>query len=99
MVVKRILDLDFVKKFEISIDNILIHTPGHPPLPAWPTIQESIACEKYCVMAVVQSTRFPEKAPEPFVYLVSILRAERNFDDGRWVAIRPLLPPRSFGLE
>ena len=37
-------------------------------------------------MAAVLTTRFPEKAPEFFSYLASILRAERNFDDGRWVA-------------
>ena len=37
-------------------------------------------------MLAVLSTRFPEKAPELFSYQASILRAERNYDDKRWVA-------------
>ena len=32
------------------------------------------------------SPRFPEKAPELFAYQASIIRAERNYDDKRWVA-------------
>ena len=36
-------------------------------------------------MAAVLSTRFQEKAPELFTYQASIIRAEQNFDDGRWV--------------
>ena len=72
---------------EISIDDIPTHTPGHPPLPARPPILDvSMWTEKFCSMAAVLSTRFPEKAPEFFAYLASILRADRNFDDGRWVA-------------
>ena len=86
-VVKRILDLEFVEMSEISIDDIPTHTPGHPPLPARPPILDvSMWTEKFCSMAAVLSTRFPEKAPEFFAYLASILRADRNFDDGRWVA-------------
>ena len=46
----------------------------------------SMWTEKFCSMAAVLATRFPEKGPEFFAYLASILRAERNFDDGRWVA-------------
>ena len=73
---------------EISIDDIPAHTPGHTPLPARPPVLDiSMWTEKFCSMAAVLSTRFPEKAPEFFSHLASILRAELlNFDDGRWVA-------------
>ena len=37
-------------------------------------------------MAALLASRFPEKAPELFAYQASIVRAERNFDDRRWVA-------------
>ena len=72
---------------EISVDDIPQQTPGHPPLPARPPIQDiSVWMEKYSVMAAILSTRFPERAPELFAYQASVLRAERNYDDKRWVA-------------
>ena len=37
-------------------------------------------------MAALLSSLFPEKAPELLAYQASIVRAERNFDDCRWVA-------------
>ena len=37
-------------------------------------------------MAALIASRFPEKAPELFAYQASIARAERNFDDRRWVS-------------
>ena len=37
-------------------------------------------------MAATLVTRFPEKAPELFAYQASIVRAERNYEPGRWVS-------------
>ena len=37
-------------------------------------------------MAAVIATRFPHKAPELFAYQATIVRAERNYEAGRWVA-------------
>lgn len=37
-------------------------------------------------MAATLVTRFPEKAPELFAYQATIVRAERNYDPGRWVS-------------
>ena len=86
-IAKKILDLDFVEMSEISLDDPPPHTPGQPPLPARPPIQDiSVWIEKYSVMAALLASRFPEKAPELFAYQASIVRAERNFDDRRWVA-------------
>ena len=36
-------------------------------------------------MAVILTTRFPEKAPEFFAYQAMIVRAERNYEGNRWV--------------
>ena len=38
------------------------------------------------MMAAMLATRFPEKAPELFAYQASIVRAERNYEPGRWVS-------------
>ena len=37
-------------------------------------------------MAATLVTRFPEKAPELFAYQASIVRAESNYEPGRWVS-------------
>ena len=37
-------------------------------------------------MAALLATRFPHKAPELFAYMATIVRAERNYEPGRWVA-------------
>ena len=50
------------------------------------------------IMAALLASRFPEKAPELFAYQASIVRAERNFNDRRWVAYDPL-PRCSFCLQ
>ena len=86
-VAKRILDLDFVEMSEIALDDPPVQVPGQPPLPARPPVQDiSVWVEKYSVMAALLASRFPEKAPELFAYQASIVRAERNFVDRRWVA-------------
>lgn len=86
-VVRKILDLEFVEMTEITLDDFPSSTAGHPPLPARPPIQDiSVWLERYSIMAALLSSRFPEKAPELFAYQASIVRAERNYDDRRWVA-------------
>lgn len=86
-VVKKILDLEFVEMTEITLDELPSNSAGHPPLPARPPIQDiSVWLERYSIMAALLSARFPEKAPELFAYQSSIVRAERNYDDRRWVA-------------
>ena len=42
--------------------------------------------ERYSTMAALLATRFPHKAPELFAYMATIVRAERNYEPGRWVA-------------
>ena len=37
-------------------------------------------------MAAILCTRFPNKAPELFAYMATIVKAERNFDNSRWVS-------------
>ncbi len=37
-------------------------------------------------MAGILASRFPDKAPELFAYMATIIRAERNFQEGSWVA-------------
>ena len=87
-VVKKLLELEFVEMADISIDDEPPpHTVGLPPIPGRPPIQDiSIWMERFSIMAAVLSSRFPNKAPELFAYQASILRAERNYDDKRWVA-------------
>ena len=46
----------------------------------------SALVEIFSVMAAPLVSRFPHKALEMFMYLASIVRAERNFDGQRWVA-------------
>ena len=85
-VAKKILDLEFVEMAEITLDDPPASAPGHPPLPARPPIQNiSVWIEKFSILAALIASRFPEKAPELFAYQASIVRAERNFDDRRWV--------------
>ena len=37
-------------------------------------------------MAATLASLFPEKAPELFAYQATIIRAERNYEAGRWVS-------------
>ena len=86
-VAKKILDLEFVEMSEIALDDLPSQSPGQMPVPARPPIQSiSVWIEKYSVMAALLASRFPEKASELFAYQASIIRAERNFEDRRWVA-------------
>ena len=83
---KRILELDFIEISEISLDDPPSQAPDQPPPPARAPVQDiSVWMEKYSITVILLTSRFPEKAPELFTYLASIIQAERNFDDRRWV--------------
>ena len=69
---------------EISLDDTPMRPPSQLPLPARSPIQNIV--EIFSVMAAPLVSRFPHKALEMFMYLASIVRAERNFDGQRWVA-------------
>ena len=72
---------------EITGDDLPTPIPGQPPLPARPPVQNiSVWVEKFSIMAALIASRFPQKVPELFAYQASIVRAERNFADRRWVA-------------
>ena len=61
--------------------------PPGKPAPARPPIQcISQWSERFCLMARILPTKFPEKAPEFFAYHASIIRVERNYEKHRWVA-------------
>ena len=51
-----------------------------------PITDNTILVECYSQMAALLSTRFPEKAPEFWVYQATIIRASRNYDNSAWVA-------------
>ena len=58
---------------DVTLDNVLPQTPGMPP-PARPPIQDiSQWSERYCLMAGILATRFPDKAPELFAYRTTTL--------------------------
>lgn len=82
-VVRRILELDFLEMAEVTLD------PEPSPVlgrPAPPITDISKWVERYSLMAATLATRFPEKAPELFAYQATIVRAERNYEAGWWVA-------------
>jgi hypothetical protein len=86
-VTKRILDLEFVEMSEVTMDAPTDQVPGRPPPPGRPAVTDiSQWVERYSLMAAVIATRFPHKAPELFAYQATIVRAERNYEAGRWVA-------------
>ena len=85
--VKKILNLEFVEIAEISSEDPPTPTPGHPPIPPKKPVQDiSVWVEKFSTMAAILCTRFPNKAPELFAYMATIVKAERNFDNSRWVS-------------
>ncbi len=61
-------------------------TPGRPPPQArLPVTDISQWVERFSIMAATLSSRFSEKAPELFAFQAQIIRAERNYEPGRWV--------------
>ena len=86
-VLRKIVDLDFVEMAEVVMDDTTPPTPGRPASHARvPVTNISQWTERFSVMAAAISARFPHKAPELFAYQATIIRAERNYESGRWVA-------------
>ena len=85
-IVKKLLELEFVEMSELTINDTTPQVPGRAPPPARPPITNvSHWVERFALMAAVICSRFPEKSPELFAYLGTIVRAERNYDGQRWV--------------
>ena len=59
---------------------------GVLPLVRLPTTNISQRTEKYALMVAIPATWYPQKTPDTFAYLATIIRAERNYEAGRWVA-------------
>ncbi len=86
-VAKKVLGLEFVEMSEVTMDAPPEPTPSRPLQPSRPMITDiSHWVERYATMAALLTTRFPHKAPELLAYLATIVRAERNYEPGRWVA-------------
>ncbi len=86
-VAKKVLELEFVDMSEVTMDTPPESTPCRPVPPCRPMVTDiSHWVERYTTMAALLSTRFPHKVPELFAYLATIVRAERNYEYGRWVA-------------
>ena len=85
--VKRILELDYVDISELAVDEDLGQYPGRPhTLALLPVADTSTWVERYSLTAAVLAGRFATKAPELLAYLATIVRVERNYEDGQWVA-------------
>ena len=85
--VKKILELEFVEISEIASEDPPTPTPGLPPVPPKKPVHDiSVWVEKFSTMAAVLCTRFPNKAPELFAYMSTIVKAERNHGSDRWVS-------------
>ncbi len=70
----------------MTADTISETVPGRPQTPSRPPITDiSQWIERYSLMAALVAARFPHKAPELFAYQSMIVRAERNYEAGRWV--------------
>ncbi len=86
-VAKKILDLEFVEMAEVTIDAAPEPTAGRPFVPSRPPVTNiSQWTERFAAMAALLSKRYPAKAPELFAYLATVVRAERNYETGRWAA-------------
>ena len=86
-IAKRILDLEFVDISEVTTDAAPEPSVTRPfPVSRPPITSISQWTERFAVMAALLVTRFPLKAPELFAYLAAVVRAERNYEVGRWVA-------------
>ncbi len=86
-VAKKILELDFVEMADVTIDAAPEPTASRPFTPSRPPVTNiSQWTERFATMAALLSQRFPAKAPELFAYLATVVRAERNYEAGRWAA-------------
>ncbi len=71
---------------EITKDDSHDPSPGRPHTSPPPILDISQWVERYVLMAGTLASRFPDKAPEFFAYLATIVWAERNYKPGSWVA-------------
>ena len=84
--VKKILELDFVKMAEVSVDEDLSQPHGSGTSPSsLPVTDISQWVERFSLTAAVLCIRFLEKAPEFFAYQAMIVRAERNYKGRLWI--------------
>ena len=83
--VRRILELEFLEMAEVSLDPDPVSVPGRPPPPGrLPITDISQWLERYSLMAVGY---LGHSLPRESAGAVSmIIRAERNYEAGRWVA-------------
>ena len=70
---------------ELTANDAPPQVPGRAPPARLPITDISHWVEKFSMMAAVICSRFPDKAPEMFAYLGTIVRAERNYEGLRWV--------------
>ena len=83
---KKILELEYVEMSEMTMDAPLEPEAGCSLAPSRPPVMSiSQWAKRYAMMAALHSTRFPQKAPELFAYMATVVRAERNYESGRWV--------------
>ena len=68
---------------ELTTD-VELSVPGRPAH-THPVTDILVWVERLAVMAAIHATRFPEKAPEFFTNMATIVRAERNYEGERWV--------------
>ena len=75
---EEIHDLEFVDVAKLTTDVELL-VPGRLAH-IHPITDISLWVERFAVTAAILATHFPEKAPEFFVYMATIVRAERNYE-------------------
>lgn len=83
-VAKKILNLQFVEIADIALDEPLPSTSKHSTYRP-PVRNISRWIEKYAIMAALLCARFPEKGPELFAYLQTIVAAERDYETDQWL--------------
>ena len=84
--VKRILNLDFVDRSEVSVEDDSFHSTGRPHPARLPITSIFQWLERFSMMAAIIVTCFPLKAPELLVYQSLIVRAQHNYEGEQWIA-------------
>ena len=78
---------------EITKDDSHDPSPGRPHTSPPPILDISQWVERYVLMAGTLASRFPDKAPEFFAYLATIVRAERNYKPGSLTTSNTVVKP------
>ena len=85
-VAKKILELEYVEMSDITLDAPLEPEAGRSLAPSRPPVTSNSQWEeRYAKMAALLSTTLPQKAPELFPYMATVVRVECNYKSGRWV--------------